>query len=147
MPVELDIEETSLVSFDLNAPFWNALKNVEDNPNAFKAVIGEEDIFKHSNVISLPSTLIDTFLASPLKNPINLAIAFLTAMLSYNEDHKDDHPARKKMLDQMHACHPVLLVSRQKDATAYLFQLIGSQGFEMASKVHELAIMPRADSQ
>ena len=68
MPVELDIEEI-LVSLDLKTLLWDALKLVGDDPDVFMALIGDEDIFKHKNIIGLPPSLIDTFVTSPSRIP------------------------------------------------------------------------------
>ena len=99
MPVELDIEER-LVSLDLKTPLWDALKLVGDHPNALMALIGDEDIFKHKNFISSPPSLVDTFVASPSKDPASQVISFLSVMSPFDEDQKDNQTARQKVLNE-----------------------------------------------
>ena len=145
MPVELDIEET-LASLDLKTPLWDAFKLVGDDPDAFMALIGDEDSFQHKNVIGLPPSLVDTFITSPMKDPASLAISFLSAMSTYDEDHKDDQIARQKMLNECKHIIQFCWLADDKQIPPLTYSNSSDpEVIKWASEIHELSIMPRGD--
>ena len=81
---------TTLGDIDLKTPSWDELKGVGDDSNLFKVLAMEVTDFKQKQAISLPPTMLDAFLACPMKDPASLAIAFLDAIESYDMEYENE---------------------------------------------------------